>query len=199
MDYNDNTLLTVLIITLNEAKQMKPLLADLHFADEVVIVDSYSTDDTQDIVREFSNVKFIQNKFENYTHQRNFAISRAKNNWILFLDADERLTPALKAEIIETIKTNQTYVAFQFYRTFMFKNQKLRFSGWQTDKIFRLFHKEFAEYTTERLVHEKLDVKGKIGVFKNKLIHFSYSDYDSYKAKMLSYGKLKAQEKFAKK
>ena len=75
MDYNDNTLLTVLIITLNEAKQMKPLLADLHFADEVVIVDSYSTDDTQDIVREFSNVKFIQNKFENYTHQRNFAIS----------------------------------------------------------------------------------------------------------------------------
>ena len=199
MAYNDNTLLSVLIITLNEAKQMKPLLADLQFADEVVIVDSYSTDDTQEIVKEFSNVRFIQNKFENYTHQRNFAISKAQNNWILFLDADERLTPALKEEIIETIKTNTTYVAFLFLRTFMFKNKQLRFSGWQTDKIYRLFHKEFARYTTERLVHEKLDVKGKIGVFKNPLIHYSYADYDSYKAKMLSYGKLKAQEKFLKK
>lgn len=198
MNYNDNTLLSVLIITLNEAKQMKPLLADLEFADEVVIVDSYSTDATQEIVKEFPNVQFIQNKFENYTQQRNFAISQAKNNWILFLDADERLTPALKEEIVETIKTNQTFVAFQFYRTFMFKNEKLRFSGWQTDKIFRLFHKEFAKYTTERLVHEKLDVKGKIGIFKNPLIHFSYADYESYKSKMLSYGKLKAQEKFAK-
>lgn len=198
MNYNDNTLLSVLIITLNEAKQMKPLLADLQFADEVVIVDSYSTDNTQEIAKEFSNVRFIQNKFENYTHQRNFAISHAKNNWILFLDADERLTPALKKEIIDTIKTNKTYVAFLFLRTFMFKNKKLHFSGWQTDKIFRLFHKDYAQYTTERLVHEKLEVNGKIGTFRNPLIHFSYADYDSYKAKMLSYGKLKAQEKFAK-
>ena len=177
---------------------MKPLLADLQFADEVVIVDSYSSDDTQEVVKEFSNVKFIQHKFENYTQQRNFAISQAKNNWILFLDADERLTASLKEEIIETIKTNQTYVAFLFLRTFMFKSEKLRFSGWQTDKIFRLFHKDYAQYTTERLVHEKLDVKGKIGTFRNPLIHFSYADYESYKAKMLSYGKLKAQEKFAK-
>ena len=199
MAYNDNTLLSVLIITLNEAKQMKPLLADLEFADEVVIVDSYSSDDTREIVKEFANVRFIQNKFENYTHQRNFAISQAKNNWILFLDADERLTPALKKEIISTIQNNQTYVAFLFLRTFMFKREKLYFSGWQTDKIFRLFHKSYAKYTTERLVHEKLEVKGKIGVFKNPLIHFSYADYHSYKAKMLSYGKLKAQEKFAKK
>ncbi|MGV8994290.1 MAG: glycosyltransferase family 2 protein [Flavobacterium sp.] len=199
MNYNDNTLLSVLIITLNEAKQMKPLLADLQFADEVVIVDSYSTDETEEVVKEFPNVRFIQNKFENYTHQRNFAIGQAKNNWILFLDADERLTPSLKEEIIETIQTNNTYVAFLFFRTFMFKNEKLKFSGWQTDKIFRLFHKEFAKYTTERLVHEKLDVQGKIGVFKNPLIHYSYADYQSYKAKMLSYGKLKAQEKFAKK
>ena len=199
MAYNNNTLLSVLIITLNEAKQMKPLLADLQFADEVVIVDSFSTDDTQEIVKQFSNVRFIQHKFENYTHQRNFAISKAKNNWILFLDADERLTTDLKEEILETIKTNTTYVAFLFYRTFMFKNEKLNFSGWQTDKIFRLFHKQYARYTTESLVHEKLVEKGKIGIFKNPLIHFSYADYNSYKAKMLSYGKLKAQEKFAKK
>lgn len=198
MNYNENTLLSVLIITLNEAKQMQPLLADLEFADEVVIVDSFSTDNTEEIAAQFSNVRFVQNKFENYTHQRNFAISKAKNNWILFLDADERLTPALKAEIIDTIKTNNTFAAFLFYRTFMFKNKQLRFSGWQTDRIFRLFHKKYAHYTTERLVHEKLDVDGKIGTFKNSLIHFSYADYDSYKAKMLSYGKLKAQEKFAK-
>ncbi|PWA06135.1 glycosyltransferase family 2 protein [Flavobacterium psychrotolerans] len=198
MKYNNNTNLSVLIITLNEEAQMNGLLADLDFADEILIVDSFSTDNTESISKSFKNVKFIQNKFENFTTQRNFAIAQAKNDWILFLDADERLTAELKNEILDTIKTNETYTAFLFYRTFMFKKTILRFSGSQTDKIFRLFHKNFAKYTTERLVHEKLEVEGKIGILKNKLIHYSYSDFDSYKAKMIIYGKFKAQEKFIK-
>lgn len=198
MKYNNNTNLSVLIITLNEEAQMTSLLADLDFADEVLVVDSFSSDNTERIAKSFKNVRFVQHKFENFTAQRNFAISQAKNDWILFLDADERLTPELKNEMLFTIKTNETYTAFLFYRTFMFKNTVLHFSGWQTDKIFRLFHKKFALYTTERLVHEKLKVEGKIGILKNKLIHYSYSDFDSYKAKMASYGKFKAQEKFIK-
>ncbi len=175
---------------------MKELLSDLDFADEVIVVDSYSSDRTKEISETFPNVKFIEHKFENYTSQRNFAIDQAKNEWILFIDADERLTPELKAEIIRTIDRNDNVNAYLFYRRFFFKKKELHFSGWQTDRIFRLFRKNKARYTAKRLVHEKLDVDGKISIFKNKLIHYSYADYSSYKGKMITYGKLKAREKF---
>jgi len=199
MKDNHNKNISVLIITLNEEANMQTLLADLDFADEIIVVDSFSTDKTEVICKSFQKVTFIQNKFENYSSQRNFAISQAKNDWILFLDADERLTPALKNEIIATLKTNEIFSAFLFYRTFMFKDKILHFSGNQTDKIFRLFNKNQAEYTRERLVHEKLKVNGKIGVLKNKLIHYSYSNFPTYKSKTIRYGKFKAQEKFIKK
>lgn len=191
--------LSVLIITLNEEEHLKGLLSDLDFADEVVIVDSFSTDGTEIIAKTFPKLKFIQNKFENFSAQRNFAISQAKNDWILFLDADEVLTPELKQEIIETLQNNQTYSAFFFERIFMFENSILKYSGNQTDKIFRLFNKNLAKYDEKRLVHEKLIVDGKIGFLKNKLIHYSYSSYHDYKEKIIFYGKFKAQEKFTKK
>lgn len=174
---------------------MHELLSDLDFADEVIVVDSFSTDSTKQIAESFDNVKFIEHPFENYTSQRNFAIDQARNEWILFIDADERLTPELKAEIIETIENDSDYSAYLFYRKFFFKGRELYFSGWQTDRIFRLFKKDKARYTYKRLVHEKLDVDGKIGTFHHKLIHFSYADYESYKLKMITYGKLKAKEK----
>ena len=199
MKDNRNKNISVLIITLNEEANMQPLLADLDFADEIIVVDSFSTDKTEAICKSFQKVTFIQNTFENYSSQRNFAISQAKNDWILFLDADERLTPALKNEIISTIKTKETFSAFLFYRTFMFEGKVLHFSGNQSDKIFRLFNKNQAQYTTDRLVHEKLKVNGKIGVLKNKLIHYSYSNFETYKSKTIRYGKFKAQEKFLKK
>lgn len=199
MKYYHNTAISVLIITLNEEKQIKILLDDLDFADEIIVVDSFSTDQTQAICKLFKKVIFIQNEFDNYSSQRNFAVSQAKHDWILFLDADERLTSALKNEIITTVKNNRRFAAFLCYRTFMFRDQVLHFSGNQTDKIFRLFNKNNARYSSDKLVHEKLKVNGKIGILKNKLIHYSYSSYDAYKAKTIRYGKLKAEEKFIKK
>lgn len=188
--------ISVLIITLNEEVHMADLLRDLDFASEIIVVDSFSTDKTKQISETFPNVKFIENKFENYTSQRNFAIDQANHQWILFIDADERLTPELKGEIIETINSSDDVSAYLFYRKFFFKGKELHFSGWQTDRIFRLFKKDKARYTYKRLVHEKLDVEGRIGIFKNKLIHYSYADYVSYERKMVTYGKLKAREKF---
>ena len=199
MNDNYNKNISVLIITLNEEANMQALLADLDFSDEIIVVDSFSTDKTEAICKTFQNVTFVQNKFENYSSQRNFAISQAKNDWILFLDADERLTSELKNEIIATVKTNETFSALLFYRIFMFEGKVLHFSGNQNDKIFRLFDRNQAQYTTDRLVHEKLKVNGKIGVLKNKLIHYSYSNFQAYKSKTVRYGKLKAQEKFIKK
>ena len=196
MELSQSKNISVLIITLNEEAHMHELLSDLDFADEVIVVDSYSTDRTKEICLSFKNVKFLEHKFENYTSQRNFAIDQAKNNWILFIDADERLTPELKAEIIQTISSDNDVSAFLFYRKFFFKRKVLHFSGWQTDRIFRLFRKDKARYTYKRLVHEKLDVEGKIGYLRHKLIHYSYSDYETYKRKMITYGRLKAKEKF---
>ncbi|HMI07949.1 MAG TPA: glycosyltransferase [Flavobacterium sp.] len=190
--------LSALIITYNEEKHIREVMEDLAFTDEIIVVDSFSTDNTVALVNTFENAKLIQNKFVDYTTQRNFAIDCAKNPWIIFLDADERFTDALKEEVIETIQKKEAKSAYLFYRTFIFENTKLRFSGWQTDKIFRLFQKDKARYTTERLVHEKLTVDGEIGKLENKLIHFSYTDYESYKGKMVSYGKFKAKEEFLK-
>nr|WP_315252773.1 glycosyltransferase family 2 protein [uncultured Flavobacterium sp.] len=197
---NSNSIkLSVLIITLNEEEHLKALLSDLDFADEIIIVDSFSTDDTEIIVKSFPKVKFTQNKFENFSAQRNFAISQAKNDWVLFIDADEVLTPELKLEINKTLENNKTYSAFFFERIFMFEGKVLKYSGNQTDKIFRLFDKNSARYDEKRLVHEKLIVNGEIGFLKNKLIHYSYSSYHDYKEKIIFYGKFKAQEKFIKK
>jgi len=196
MTLTPSTKISVLIITLNEENHMHELLSDLGFADEVIVVDSFSKDRTREISESFKNVKFIEHPFENYTSQRNFAIDQAKNDWVLFIDADERLTPELKQEIFDVVDSDTKVSAFLFYRTFFFKKKILRFSGWQTDRIFRLFRKGKARYTYKRLVHEKMDVEGRIGTFRNKLIHFSYADYNSYKYKMITYGKLKAREKF---
>jgi heptosyltransferase-2 len=190
--------LSALIITYNEEKHIAAVMQDLDFADEIIVVDSYSTDNTVALVTAFEKAKLIQHQFIDYSSQRNFAIECAKNPWILFIDADERFTPELKDEVIDIIQQKKAMSAYLFYRTFIFEDKKLNFSGWQTDKIFRLFQKDKAQYTTERLVHEKLTVSGSIGKLRNKLIHFSYTDYDSYKAKMVSYGKFKAKEEFLK-
>jgi glycosyltransferase involved in cell wall biosynthesis len=191
----DKQKISVLIITLNEEANIKSFLEDIDFADEIIVIDSFSTDKTVAIAQSFDKVKVIQNEFTNFTAQRNFALNQATYSWILFMDADERLTTNLKSEIITTVNSPNPASAYLFYRTFIFKKGKLHFSGWQTDKIYRLFNKNKCNYTEERLVHEKLNVDGVVGTLKNKLIHFSYTDFNSYKNKMRSYGILKAKEK----
>lgn len=190
--------ISALIITFNEEENIEAVINDLDFATEILVIDSFSTDETTKIAASFKNVKVIQHAFENYAAQRNFALSLASNSWILFLDADERLTPKLKEEIIQITNKKESHSAYYCYRTFMFKNTKLRFSGWQTDKIFRLFKKDEAYYTSQKIVHEKLIVNGTTGKLKNKLVHFSYKDYSSYQQKMIFYGQLKAKEEFNK-
>ncbi len=187
-----------LVITLNEEKNIEEVIQNLDFVDEIIIVDSFSTDKTVDIIKKYPTVKLVQNVFENYTSQRNLALEYANNDWILFIDADERITKKLKNEIIEIVNNNTVHTAFSFYRKFMFQGKHLRFSGWQTDKNIRLFQKGKAEYISDKLVHEKLNVNGSVGILKHKLVHYSYTDYESYKQKMIYYGKLKAKELFIK-
>lgn len=198
MILQEKQLLTALLITYNEEKNIKAVLNDLAFADEIIVVDSFSSDKTLEITSTFKNVKIVQRVFDNFAAQRNYALSLASNSWILFIDADERLTPELQQEICFVINQKNSASAYFIRRNFMFQNKKLHFSGWQTDKIIRLFKKETAIYNIKKIVHEKLIVNGKIGTLKNKITHYSYSNYEDYKNKMIFYGKLKAQEELLK-
>jgi len=190
--------ISALFITYNEIINIDEVIQNVSFADEIIIVDSFSTDGTAERIQEYPEVKFIQRPFKDYTDQKSFAMSQATNDWILFMDADERLTDPLREEVVATINSASPASAYYFYRTFMFQKEVLRFSGWQSDKNFRLFRKSKVHFTVERVVHETLVVDGKVGILKNKLIHFSYKDYHDYKGKMIKYGKMKAQEELDK-
>lgn len=187
-----------LMITHNEEKNMREVLQCFDFCDEIIIVDSFSTDKTVEIAKEFPKVKIIQNKFENFTKQRNLALDHATNDWVLFLDGDERITPKLKKEIIDTLNSDKKKDAYYFYRLFFFEGRPIHFSGTQNDKNFRLFRKSKARYIDAKKVHETLDIQENIGVLKNKLLHYSVADVHSYREKMIHYGWLKGQELFEK-
>jgi CDP-glycerol glycerophosphotransferase (TagB/SpsB family) len=190
--------LSAVFITFNEIIHIDEVLTNVQFADEIIVVDSFSTDGTVERIKKRPNVTLIQRPFVNYTDQKSYAMSLASNDWILFMDADERLTDRLKNEVLKTINGDASAVAYYFYRTFMFKQKVLRFSGWQSDKNFRLFRKSKVAFTKERIVHETLIVDGPIATLKNKLIHFSYKNYEDYKGKMITYGQMKAQEELNK-
>ncbi|MCZ2083211.1 MAG: glycosyltransferase family 2 protein [Flavobacteriales bacterium] len=187
-----------LIITFNEEKNIQDILDDFSICDEIIVVDSFSSDQTVAIAKQNPKVKIIQHAFEDFTKQRNIALDAATNDWVLFLDGDERITPELQQEIIAELNKSEKEDAYYFYRKFYFAGKQVNFSGTQTDKNFRLFRKSKCRYIAEKKVHETLAVNGSIGVFNNKLQHFSVSDYDSYRKKMIHYGELKGQELFAK-
>ncbi|MEL4308718.1 glycosyltransferase family 2 protein [Joostella sp. CR20] len=190
--------LSAVIITYNEINYIKNCIESVLFADEIIVVDSFSTDGTWEYLESHPKVTAVQHPFENFTKQKSYALSLATHNWIYFFDADERVTPKLEKEITETINNPTAKDAYWNYRTFMFKNKRLYFSGWQTDKVYRLFKKDKCQFTDERIVHETLKVNGSEGKLKNKLLHYSYKNYDDYKGKMIKYGQLKAKEAFLK-
>ncbi|WP_373707459.1 glycosyltransferase family 2 protein [Kaistella sp.] len=187
-----------LIITFNEEKNIQEILDDFSICDEIIVVDSFSSDQTVAIAQQNPKVKIIQHAFEDFTKQRNVALDAAANDWVLFLDGDERITPELRQEMILELDKADKKDAYYFYRKFYFAGKPINFSGTQTDKNFRLFRKSKCRYVADKKVHETLAVNGSIGVFNNKLLHFSVSDYDSYKNKMIHYGELKGQELFNK-
>ncbi|OWW25237.1 glycosyl transferase [Zobellia sp. OII3] len=188
--------LSALIITYNEMGYIERCIESVEFADEIIVVDSYSTDGTYEYLLAHPKVKVIQHPFANFTSQKSYTLKQATNDWVLFLDADEVVTEPLKNEIKEVLNGNTENVAFWFYRKFMFQNEALNFSGWQTDKNYRLFRKSKARFSDKKIVHETLEVNGASGIFNEKLIHFCYKNYEDYKQKMLRYGRLKAKESF---
>lgn len=194
------TKLSALVITYNEENNIDDLIENLSFADEIIIVDSFSTDNTVAKIKQHKNVTLIQNKFINFSKQRNFALQHANHEWVLFMDADERISPKLKREINNSINDSEkNIVAYEIYRKFYYKKKLVRFSGWQTDKVYRLYKKSHVSFKSNLFVHELLDINGKVGVLKEKIKHFSFDSYSDYKNKMIHYATLRAEELFIKK
>lgn len=189
-----NQKISALVITYNEIGYIEKCINSISFADEIIVVDSYSTDGTFEYLKEHKKVKVIQHPFKNFTTQKNFALKQANFEWVLFVDADEVVTKKLEREIITTVNSTSPCAAYWFYRKFMFKNKRLHFSGWQTDKNHRLFQKSKVHYANEKLVHETLVVNGTSGKLKARLTHYCYKNFEDYKSKMLHYGSLKAKE-----
>ncbi|MDU8886108.1 glycosyltransferase family 2 protein [Yeosuana sp. MJ-SS3] len=192
----ENSKISGLIITYNEEELVDDVIENISFVDELIVVDSFSTDKTISKLNKYNHVKVVQRNFKNFSDQRNFAIQQAQYPWILFIDADERITKELRSEILETVSNPSIEVAFKFPRKFVFGDKLIKFSGLQTDFIYRLFKKGFAQYNLDQTVHEKLEVNGKSKTLSNVMLHYSYSDYESYKKKTEHYAILKAQELF---
>ncbi len=192
------TKITALVITFNEIGYIENCLKSIEFADEIIVVDSYSTDGTYEYLLAQPKVRVIQHPFKNYTAQKSFTLNQASNDWVIFVDADEVVTPELKTEIITTVNSSTSHAAFWFRRKFMFQQKRLRFSGWQTDKNYRLFRKSKVNFSDKRIVHETLVVDGTSTTLKKQLTHYCYRDFANYKHKMLLYGRLKAKEAILK-
>ena len=193
---NSKIKITAIIPTLNEEKNILQVIDNLHFADEILIIDSYSTDKTVELAKQ-KKIKLIQRKFDDFSSQKNYAIKQASNDWIIILDADERMPQKLINEILSKIKTdNKKFSGFWIPRKNYFLGKKVRFSGWQNDKVLRLFNKNNCTYNG-KLVHEEIVCKGKVGVLKNNIIHYTFNDYDDYLKKIKIYSALKAKELYA--
>lgn len=190
--------LSAVLITYNEIEHIAACLESVAFADEIVVIDSYSTDGTWEFLKNHPAVRALQHPFENFTAQKTWALQQAAYPWVVFIDADERITPALQDEILETIHHPNACEAYYCYRQFIMGNKPLTYSGLQTDKACRLFKKEAVYFNPQKIVHEALVVNGRVGVLKNKLPHYFYKNYEAYKQKMLLYGRLRGLEEHRK-
>jgi len=184
--------LTAIIPTFNEAHNIIDAIKSIEFADEIMIVDSFSTDKTVDLAKPLSNT-ILKREFEYPASQKNWAIPQAKHQWILLLDADERVTSKLKDEIIKIINSNTIYSGFWIKRKNYFMGKKVRFSGWQGDKVIRLFKRDECKYE-DKYVHEEIISNGKIGILKNKLTHNTFVSKEVYLKKLDRYARWQAND-----
>lgn len=178
--------LTAIIPAQNEEHNIEAVLKSVKFADEIMVVDAFSTDKTVEIAKQYTDL-VLQREFDYPAAQKNWAIPQAGNEWILLVDADERVTDELREEILQILKNPpQEFVAYWIYRTNYFMGELVRFSGWQNDKVIRLFRKSKCRYG-DQMVHEEIAADGKVGFLKNKLIHNTYTTFDNYIAKLNRY------------
>lgn len=189
--------LSVAIITLNEEINLARTLASVKFADEVVVVDSGSTDRTLEIARD-AGAKVFSEPWQGFARQKNFAIDKCSGTWILSLDADEELSVELQHEIIILLRSKPQADAYMIRRRNLFLERWMRFGGYYPDPKLRLFRRHSANFApparfTERPVHETIAFSGVLETLNHDLIHHAYPTIESYLDHMDRYSTLGAQ------
>ncbi|GGB00897.1 glycosyltransferase family 2 protein [Puia dinghuensis] len=184
--------ISAVIITYNEARNIRRTLSRLYWCDEIVILDSFSTDDTVDICREFGCRVYFKH-FEGYGAQKRHAVTLAKNDWVLCLDADEVLSEALIVEIDQEFQRGPAFSGYQFPMNLVFLGREFRYGKESRRYFLRLFRKTRGRFN-EAKVHERIELRGDTGKMKNALQHFSYDNLGHWIAKMDRYSTLGAEE-----
>ena len=186
---------TALIHTLNERDYIEECLKSVDWADEIYLVDSLSTDGTVDLVREkFPRTRIELREYRGAASQKNYAIDRCTHDWIFVIDADERVTPKLGAEILRTLENLQLW-AYSVGRNNFMMGKRVRFSGLQRDRVTRLFHRGHARYPNRR-VHADLIVDGETGHLRNKMDHYYIRNFDHMIKKMTRYAEWGAAQMY---
>lgn len=191
--------LSVTIITLNEERNIDRCLKSVQWADEIVIVDSGSTDRTLDICREYA-CKIIQTDWLGFSRTKQLAVDAAAHDWILSIDSDEEVTPELQKRIAEIIKQKNPPKGFRIRRCSYYLGKKIRHSGLKRDYPLRLFHRDFGRFNLKP-VHEEIIVNGEVGQIQEVLLHYTIPNLASHIRKIELFaelGALETQQKDAK-
>ena len=187
-------LLSVAMITFNEERVIEKTLSAIHnWVDEIVVVDSLSTDKTIDILECF-NVSLYKEKWQGYSKQKNLAISKCNGNWILVLDADEVVNDALRKEILENLKKPAENIGFKIKRKFYLGKRWVRYGGYYPDYQLRLFKSSSGAHFKPREVHESISLDGNIGELQNPLEHYAYPNLKAYSKALDKYAVLASIE-----
>lgn len=180
--------LSVVIIALNEEANIRRTLESVKWADEIVVVDSGSTDNTIAICREYTD-KVLHQEWLGFAGQKNFAIDRSTGEWVLSLDADEPVEPMLAEEIRDIVASPAALDGYFIPRKTFFLGKQIRHGGWYPDCNLRLFRRGKGRFE-ERAVHEAVKVNGATGRTGYALLHYAYPDLASYMSSINKYSSL---------
>ncbi|HEY2546430.1 MAG TPA: glycosyltransferase family 2 protein [Candidatus Acidoferrum sp.] len=187
--------LSACLITLNEEHNLPRALESLKgIADEIIVVDSGSTDRTTAIAREH-NAVFLERAWTNYSDQKNFAASRAQNDWIFSMDADEELSSALQTSLLGWKKHEPKCHVYEMARKTWYLGAWIKHSGWYPDFQRRLYRRDAAQFAG--IIHESLRFKDKPGRLAGDLLHYTVRSFAEHEAKTEQYAVLAAQQMFA--
>jgi glycosyltransferase involved in cell wall biosynthesis len=184
--------LSVTVIALNQEDNIGDCLASVSFADEIVVVDTGSTDRTVELARSFTDLVFNA-PWQGFARTKNYALDQARGDWVFSLDTDERVPEALKDEILAVVASDGPLKGYRVPRKNYFCGRWIRHLGWYPDYTLRLFRRDQGRFR-DREVHEEVVVAGPVGVLETPLEHYSYKSVSDYVTRMDRYARLAAQE-----
>ena len=189
--------LSVILITKNEEANLKECLESVSFANEIIVVDSQSNDKTQEIAQSFGAKLEITSDWPGFGPQKNRALNLATQEWVLSIDADERVTPELKEEILAVISSKDAANCYAIPRSSWYCGRFMKHSGWYPDYVDRLFKRGTAKFS-DHLVHERLLPDGSVAKLKNHFLHYSFKDFSQVLKKVDAYSTASAEQAYLK-